>query len=461
LADAYYKAAEMTNEMAYLQKAEPSVAAALRKDPSFQPAIELKINIMRKQNPKAEVLTFLETLLIENPDNISALKVLAQEYYRHKAYDKTISVSERLVKHDKQDMTSRYLIAASYYGKGDFKHAHQEFIKLVEADYRPELSLYYCGDTAERIELWNQAIACFRQVPPGDFWYPAQQRLSFILVNQGQAQKALDNLEKIALNAAQPQAEQAVVLRADLLLRLNDTLQAIEWLTRFIDQQLQTLQVPLKHFEALRKINPDQDWRAYADTIAERLHESLISDWYRALAAQLTESQGATAAIEMLDHAIARFPADVDIRYSRALLRERTGEIQKMESELRETYALAPDNPHVQNALGYTLAENNKELDFAQQLIEQAHQRLPQSGAVLDSLGWVYYRQGQLDKAEHWLRKAMELEPAAEVLAHLLEVLAKNNKTDEAQSLAQQFWSQYQNNQRFKRVVDTYQLLKP
>jgi hypothetical protein len=55
----------------------------------------------------------------------------------------------------------------------------------------------------------------------------------------------------------------------------------------------------------------------------------------------------------------------------------------------------------------------------------------------------------------------MELEPAAEVLAHLLEVLAKNNKTDEAQSLAQQFWSQYQNNQRFKRVVDTYQLLKP
>jgi tetratricopeptide (TPR) repeat protein len=461
LADAYYRAAEMTGELSYLQKAEPTVAAALRKDPSFKPAIELKIDIMRKQNPGADVVTFLETLLLDNPNNTSALQVLAQEYYRQKRYDKAISLTQQLIKQDEQDMTSRYLLAASYYGSGDFKRAHQQFIQLVAADYRPDLSLFYCGDTAERIEAWNQAIACYKQVPPGNYWYSAQQRLSDLLIQQGKQQEALDRLEKLALNAPQPQAEQAVVLRAEALLQLNETLGALEWLTRFIDQQLQSLQVPLKHSEVLQTINPDQDWKQYADNIAERLSESLKPSWYRALAGQFVQAEQYQSAIDLLSHAINRYSDDVDLRYARALLHEKTGDMTKLESELRQVYAMAPENPHVQNALGYTLADSNKELDFAQQLIEQAYQRLPQSGAVLDSLGWLYYRQGELDKAEHWLRKAMELEPAAEVLAHLLEVLSSNQKNTEAKILARRFWSQYQNNPRFRQVIENLQLLEP
>ncbi len=461
MADAYYKAAEMTRQNSYLQKAEPAVAAALRKNETFQPAIELKVNLMRQQDQTAQILPFLETLLIENPDNVAALEVLSQEYYRHKAFDKAIAIAERLLSINPDEITSHYLMAASYYGKGDFKRSHQYFLTLVKADYRPELSLYYCGDTAERIEAWNQAIACYREVPVGDYWYSAQQRLSYILINQDREDEALERLEKIALNAQPQQAEQAMVLRGDLLIRLNKTLQALDWLTRFIDQQLQSLQVPLKHFEAIQQANPQDDWRAYADTIAKRLSEKLQPRWYRQLAAEISEAQGAVAAINFLDHAIDLHSQDVELRYTRALLRERTGELDKLESELRETYQMAPDNPHVQNALGYTLADSNKELDFAQGLIEQAYQSLPQNSAVLDSLGWVYFKQGELDKAEHWLRKAMELEPAAEVLAHLLEVLVNNNKQVDAQILAQQYWPRFQGNENLKLVIETYQLLNP
>lgn len=461
LADAYYKAAEITRQESYLQKAEPAVTAAIRKNDSFQPAIELNVNLMRQQNKTAQILPFLETLLIDNPDNTAALEVLSHEYYRHKAFDKAIAIAERLTALNPDDITSQYLLAASYYGKGDFKKSHRYFLSLVTEDYRPELSFYYCGDTAERIESWSQAIACYKNVPEGDYWYAAQQRLSFILVNQGREQEALDRLEQFALNAQPQQAEQAIVLRGDLLLRLNQTLQALDWLTRFIDQQLQSLQVPLKHFEAIQQTNPQDDWREYADTIAKRINVKLQPRWYRQLAAKITETKGAESAIKFLDHAIEQHRQDVELRYTRALLREQTGELQKLESELRETYLLAPDNPHVQNALGYTLADHNKELDFAQHLIEQAYQRLPQSGAVLDSMGWVLFRQGELDQAEQWLRKALALEPAPEVLAHLLEVLANNNKTEEAKSLARQFWEEFQDSSDLKQVIEAYQLLQP
>ena len=71
----------------------------------------------------------------------------------------------------------------------------------------------------------------------------------------------------------------------------------------------------------------------------------------------------------------------------------------------------------------------------AKALIEKAHQINPEDPAVLDSLGWVNYRMGNLDEAERLLRQALERFPDHEVAAHLGEVLWANGKRREARQI--------------------------
>jgi tetratricopeptide (TPR) repeat protein len=87
------------------------------------------------------------------------------------------------------------------------------------------------------------------------------------------------------------------------------------------------------------------------------------------------------------------------------------------------------------NALGYTLADRTTRYDEAKALIEQALRLDPKDPAILDSLGWVNYRLGNLDEAERLLRQALARFPDHEVAAHLGEVLWARGKQREARKV--------------------------
>lgn len=461
LADAYSKATQISKDDGFSNKAEQAIEAAIRMDQTFAPAINLKIQWLQQQGNAEQVSPFLQTLLLQNPQNTGAYAALAQDYYRNKDFDKSIATAKQWLNAEPDNHQAQYLVAASYYGQRDFNRSHDMFIQLINTGYKPQLTYYYCGDTAERIEQFNQAIACYKQVETGKYWSAAQQRLAFLLVNLGREEEALKRLKQFALSSQPEQAEKSVVLRADLLMRLDRQLEAIEWLARFINKSLQTADVPVKHFEAMHQINPENDWVEYANAMAKRLPESLHNNWYLRVSSLLSDKDNAEQAIEFLTQIIQQHPTNIDLLYSRALLRERTGELALMEQELRQIHQRDPENPHIQNALGYTLADANKELDFALELIEKAQQSLPASGAVIDSLGWVHYRKGNLDKAEQFLKTALKLEASRDVFAHLLEVLVENNKQSEAESLLQQFWPQLNQHTQIQALVNKYKLATP
>ncbi len=81
-----------------------------------------------------------------------------------------------------------------------------------------------------------------------------------------------------------------------------------------------------------------------------------------------------------------------------------------------------PGDPVVQNALGYTLADQNRQLPEAQALIEAGLAQMPDSAAVLDSMGWVLYRQKRYEQALGYLKRAYELGDDSEIAVHLGEV---------------------------------------
>ena len=140
-------------------------------------------------------------------------------------------------------------------------------------------------------------------------------------------------------------------------------------------------------------------------------------------------------AYETLAEAGKRFKSDPDLIYERAMLADRLGHPDEMEKLLRQVMALKPDYYNAYNALGYSLAERNTRLDEARKLVEKALALAPNQPALIDSLGWVEFRQGKLDDALGHLRKAYAAFPDAEIAAHLGEVLWKSGQTDEARRI--------------------------
>ena len=91
-----------------------------------------------------------------------------------------------------------------------------------------------------------------------------------------------------------------------------------------------------------------------------------------------------------------------------------------------------PDDANAMNALGYTLADRTDHKAEALALIQKALTLKPGEPAIIDSLGWVQYRLGNLDEALEQLRRAYDKQPDAEIAAHLGEVLWVSGQKDEA-----------------------------
>jgi tetratricopeptide (TPR) repeat protein len=137
-------------------------------------------------------------------------------------------------------------------------------------------------------------------------------------------------------------------------------------------------------------------------------------------------------ALATLDAAVARFPDLLDLRLARVFLLERSGRIDDAVRELRELLARRPGDAIVQNALGYTLADHGRSLGEARALITSALEQMPDSAAVLDSMGWVLYRQGLLEDSLRYLERASALGADPELELHLGEVQWALGRKDQA-----------------------------
>ena len=152
--------------------------------------------------------------------------------------------------------------------------------------------------------------------------------------------------------------------------------------------------------------------------------------------AQILRDAGqAGQAYELMQAATKRFPANPDLLYDYALLAEKVGQVEEMERALREVMRLAPDNHHAYNALGYSLAERNVRLEEARALIVKALAMAPEDPFIMDSMGWVEYRMGNLEAAEAYLRRAYGLRRDPEIAVHLGEVLWQRGKRADAEKL--------------------------
>jgi tetratricopeptide (TPR) repeat protein len=163
-------------------------------------------------------------------------------------------------------------------------------------------------------------------------------------------------------------------------------------------------------------------------------------------------------AFDLLDKAVKNLPNTADLVYDYALAAERLQKFDLMEAELRKTIKDMPNFAAAYNALGYSFADRNIKLNEALSLIEKALSLSPNDHYILDSLGWVHFRKGNLNKALDYLQQAYQYNADPEIAAHLSEVLWQQGKQDQANVLLNEALRNHPNNELLKT---TRSKLKP
>jgi tetratricopeptide (TPR) repeat protein len=149
----------------------------------------------------------------------------------------------------------------------------------------------------------------------------------------------------------------------------------------------------------------------------------------------LREANQPKEAFAVVEQGLDTLPDQPDLLYDYAMLAEKLERVDLLESSLRKLIKLRPDHAHAYNALGYSFAERNVRLDEAQELIESALKLAPEDSFIIDSMGWVLYRQGKTEEALKQLQRAYAGRKDPEIAAHLGEVLWVLGRRSEAQQV--------------------------
>ncbi len=152
-------------------------------------------------------------------------------------------------------------------------------------------------------------------------------------------------------------------------------------------------------------------------------------------ASMLGQAKRNQESFDLIETAVKNLPNSPELIYDYAMAAERLSKLDVMETELRKVIRMKPDFAAAYNALGYSFADRSINLDEAKTLIETALKLQPNDHYMLDSLGWVHYRLGNLDLAVENLRKAYDMQADPEIAAHLGEVLWKQGQQEEAKKI--------------------------
>jgi tetratricopeptide (TPR) repeat protein len=159
---------------------------------------------------------------------------------------------------------------------------------------------------------------------------------------------------------------------------------------------------------------------------------------------------------DILRKALDEQPDQPDLLYDVALAAEKIDRIDVAEANLRRLIVLKPDHAQAYNALGYTLADRTDRLAEARDYIEKALKLAPDDPFILDSMGWVEYRLGDLARGQQYLERAFQQRADPEIAAHLGEVLWAKGDKPGAEKIWREALRDNPDNDELQKVIKKY-----
>ncbi|MFZ7093343.1 tetratricopeptide repeat protein [Primorskyibacter sp. 2E233] len=210
-----------------------------------------------------------------------------------------------------------------------------------------------------------------------------------------------------------PDHVDAILLSAELLGDMKQYDLAIEAYQRVPEEDPAFHAAEMGRAEALRSEGKMEEAAVVLKTLTETHGDLPVV--HSAYADLMRQMERFDEAVIGYTNALDRYEEITDrqwfLYYARGICYERGGDWAKGEADFREALKLSPEQPNVLNYLGYSLVEQKSKLDEALDMIERAVAAQPNSGYIVDSLGWVLYRLGRYEEAVAPMERAAELIP--------------------------------------------------
>jgi tetratricopeptide (TPR) repeat protein len=433
-------------------------------DPASKEALQLLVLIdMRAGEVESAAERVLAYLALAPDDRGDMLDGLVQLLHEKRSRDNLLPLFGLLARELPDDPDIALIRARLAFEGGDNELAYSEAVRAekLRGGWRSAAAIE--AHALVRMERMDEAVARLRQALveyPDD--HDLRMQLARIMVDLDRLDAAGELFDEVL--ERDPDNGDALYARALLAMQAEEREQARTYLLRLnqlgvrtgesryylgiLSEELGDEEAALNYLSSIDSLDYLTSGLArHGEILARRgqygaLNElfndrrrsfpAVAADLYRIEADLLRNHQRLEQAMELYDEAVGRFPESDDLLYSRALLGEQLGRLDILERDLRLLIERDPENARALNALGYTLTDQTDRHQEAFELIERALELQPDDAAILDSMGWVYYRLGRIEDALAYLTRAMETMPDPEIAAHLGEVLWQLGRKEEA-----------------------------
>ncbi len=386
----------------------------------------------------------LNRALAQNPQDAPDLqRAIAQDLVLAKRYDDALKIYQQLVAQEPGDADAYVRMSEIYREKKDFAKAREMAAKAsaidpgnLEIRYNEVLNLEAEGKMPEAIQAIKDILA-------------STQRRSYNAQERGIRIRLLEELGQKSREAGQ--VDQAVDafrqmqdLDQDLAPRVEPEIVQTYTAGKEYKKAEQEAQDAVRKWPSDRGVNISLAFaeadlgktEAAAAIVKKQLDQKKDVQTYLNLAQVYDKGRKfdeEAKAIEQAEKLAQTKEEKVLVFFQRGAMLEKQNKVEAAEAAFRKVLELDPDNAEALNYLGYMLADRGLKLNDALSYIQKANEQVPNNGAFLDSLGWIYFKLGRLPEAEENLRKAVELDPRdATVHDHLGDVLLKESKLREA-----------------------------
>jgi len=379
----------------------------------------------------------------EDKDNLEAMRGLAQSLLSDNQTDAALDTFKQIVESDPHDAQSYMRIAEVYRRTGRYdqaldalKKAGAELQDSVEVPFNEAVIYQAQGNYDQAAQLLQQLLK--KSEKPDNNYNASErnnrsiflERLGSVYRDQNKTQLAVDTFHKeIDLG------DQDTSVRA--YQQIIDTYQnAKDWKSATAAAQ-----------EAVNKFPNDRNLKfVLAGLTADSGQPDAAVAQVKGMLKGTPEDRDAYGALANIYARLKRYPEAEDAanralqlstksedkeesEFTLASIYEREKKFDQSEQIFKQIISANPSNAAALNYLGYTLADRGLRLDEALGYIKKAVQLEPQNGAYLDSLGWAYYKMGNYDTAEDYLRRAVvQSNNDPTVLDHLGDLFQKTDR---------------------------------
>ena len=342
-----------------------------------------------------------------------------------------------LLKIDPKNEEGIILKSALYFEKDKQKSADilKNYLKRYGNSVRIQLT--YLRILILQEDLKN-AVEVFNQIEPKKDHLDSLYTITLLLLQRNHFKEGrlfLDTLEKVE----NVNLNQIYYLKAQVAIEEKKNDEAIIYLNKVVRQENNIQQYLLARAQLAKLLaNAGQLTQARAKLFTSDVFSESEIVHLKLIEVQILRDQGMEKeAIATLKKVERKFPKNLDLKYELAISADRLNDLKTMERYLKAILKIKPDHAHALNALGYALADRGIRLKEAQGLIQKSLKLEKENPYILDSLGWVYFKQGKLKESLNILRKAFQIKEDAEIATHLTEVLYRLNEKDEANAIIQ------------------------